>query len=733
MNKKEIKKEHKYLEKVLNLMSDQVTELKDKIDNKKADIIESKREMFESAPTSIRDFDDVIELSMQNDYIKEKTDDYQMLLDKLNRLLELQITPYYGRIDYKDINSKQYKPFYIGKYSFCDSNLFDYYIYDWRAPISSLFYDYDIGEASFETPNGTRHGNINLKRQYEIASGVIEYMNDTKSIAKDEIFAKVLSENTSKKLKVIISSIQKEQNRAIRYMKSKHLLIFGPAGSGKTSVGLHRLAYILYHDRDKIASKNVAVISNNNIFDSYISNIIPELGEEGINQFIFSSLIKPYIPNGYDEIDYYEQVDYLMNATENDTRIKGIEIKGSYDFLEYIEESFRNMSLSLHDLTYDDEIICTKQELDDLFNNDLSKSSLRELISRINYYIQSQFEDYFLLNKKEIKLKIADKSDDFLSESQIDAIYQNNLNEGIKTSKKLIVESNSLEEISMYLMILENYILEKEYDIKILEQTKHNLKMKMLYHEDCIAVMCIKILLNKINVDSSIKHVLIDEAQDYSLLQLFFIRNLFANSDFTILADTNQAIHPFISTNKKQYFNNIFKDKAKQLCLNRSYRSSGPINKLSFDLLQESDDIEYFNRSGEKPSFLITDKIGDSILEIVQNNNSSKNLIGILVKTKEQAESLYLELKDKLDVQLISKPSDKLEKNIIILPIILAKGLEFDIVIADISNDKYEWYDKNILYLMCTRALHRLYILSSNDLPHMLKDSKPLLKMINEA
>ena len=232
-------------------MSDQVTELKDKIENKKSDIIESKREMFESAPTSIRDFDDVIELSMQNDYIKEKTDDYQMLLDKLNRLLELQITPYYGRIDYKDSSSKNYRPLYIGKYSFCDSNLFDYYIYDWRAPISSLFYDYDIGDASFETPNGTRHGNINLKRQYEIVSGVIEYMNDTKSIAKDEIFAKVLSENTSKKLKVIISSIQKEQNRAIRYMKSKHLLIFGPAGSGKTSVGLHRLAYILYHDRDK--------------------------------------------------------------------------------------------------------------------------------------------------------------------------------------------------------------------------------------------------------------------------------------------------------------------------------------------------------------------------------------------------------------------------------------------------------------------------------------------------
>ncbi len=731
MNRTEIKKEHEYLDKVLSLMEEQLAELADKLENKKQDVFEARQDMFKNTTSNIRDFDDVIELSMQNDIVNEKTDDYHMIAEQHKRLLELQITPYYGRVDFRDSN--KYESFYIGKYSFFDKNFLQYYIYDWRAPISSLFYDYDIGEASFKTPGGIRRGDINLKRQYEISDGVIEYMNDTEAIAKDEIFAKVLSENTSKNLKVIIASIQKEQNKAIRYMESKVLLIFGPAGSGKTSVGLHRLAYILYHNRAEFSSKNVAVISNNNIFDSYISNIIPELGEEGINQFIFGKMIKPFIPNGYEEINYYEQVNFLMNAHPDDIRIKGIKIKASYDFLLHIEKFLQNIKLELHDLTYGKKIIATKEELENLFANDDGQKSFKEMISRLHYFIESRYKDYFLLRQKAIKKKIENSNQEFLESAQIEGIYKNLLHENIVKEKNKITQINGLDEISLYKIILEDYLKKNKLGNTILEQTLNSLNMKKLYHEDCIAVLCIKALLNKIKTDQSIKHVLIDEAQDYSLLQLFFIKSLFSFSHFTILADTNQALHPYISTNNEEDFIRIFKKDTKNLYLNQSYRSTGPINKLSFSLLEKADDIIYFNREGTTPTYIKTMNKAETILKIIKRYDANKTLIGILVKTKRQAENLYSALKDELDIQLIVEPSDIMQKNIIILPIMLAKGLEFDTVIADIYSDhQNSWYDRNIVYLMCTRALHNLYLLDTQEIPAILLENKLSIKIVDD-
>ena len=733
MKQIEIKKEHDYLKNVLKMIFEQSEELENKIYEKKSDIIKARQDMYENTARAISDFDDVVELSINNSVITEKTDDYHILFEQQRRLGELKITPYFGRVDFKDDKNETYNAFYIGKYSFYDKKALTYYIYDWRAPVSSLFYDYDVGEASFETPSGARKGNINLKRQYEISNGVIHYLNDTEALSKDEVFAKVLSGNTSKNLRVIIASIQKEQNKAIRYLKSRVLFVFGPAGSGKTSVGLHRLAYILYHNRAEISSKNIAVISNNSIFDSYISNIIPELGEDGINQFIFSVMIRPFIPKGYKEIDYYEQVNYLMNAHEKDTRLQGIKIKGSNEFLSFINDYFNDIKLVLSELTFKGEIVCEKEELTHLFSTSGQSKSYKELMSRLFHFIETAYKDYFRLKEKNIKKNIEKTSSNFLEPGQTHSIYQMLLHESIKNAKDEIVKNNNLYEISLYKQILEKYLSDKELNSDILKQTIENLDNKKLYHEDCVAVLCIKVFLNKIDAHSNIKHVLIDEAQDYSLLQLFFIKNLFSNSSFTVLADTNQAIHPFISTQEQESFSEIFKSDTKTLYLNKSYRSTGPINKLSFSLLDSSEDIMYFNRDGIMPSYIKTDDLKDTILEILKRHDSKTSLTGILTKTKQQAEIIYNGLKDNIDVQLIIDPSGQLQKNVIILPVVLAKGLEFDTVIADISTDKRgAWNEANILYLMSTRALHNLYLIGDSDLPEILYGVKSNIKIAAE-
>lgn len=718
MDNNEINREHKYLEMVLNLLKKQAAVLSDKINELREDVIKIKKDMYENVTNIIRDFDDVIVLNDANRRLNEKEMSFEEAARQHKHKTELIHSPYYGRFDYKDNDDKDIKTFYIGKYSLFDNKTFEYYVHDWRAPISSLFYEFDKGNVSFETPKGIRNGIIILKRQYKILDAVIEFMYDSDSIAQDEILGKTLSENTSKNLRIIISSIQKEQNTAIRYLKKDNLMIFGPAGSGKTSVGLHRLAYILYHERDKITSKNIAVISRNNVFNSYISTIIPELGEENINQFILRDLTIPYLPDGYRRKDYYEQANYLLTST-NDLRIESIRVKSSYGFLEYIKAFINSIEPLFDDLKYNDDIICDKKTLESKFSIK-NFYSLSQLLSSLDYYVDNEYKDYFILNKDKIKQKAYDDNEEFITDGQQESIYQKQFNKSYNEAKMKIIRDNNLNEIYLYRKILEKYVKENDLNKDILNQNDKVFNNRVLFHEDFNAVLCIKMMLGKIDNHNNIKHVLIDEAQDYSPFQLYFIKNLYSDARFTILADTNQAIHPYVSIKNREIFENIFIKNTEQIYLSKSYRSTGEINRLSISLLSDIKDFDYFDRDGEMPKYIKTDDINKSIVKILLNKN--EDLTGILVKTVQQAVKLYEELKSKIDVQLINSPSDELTKNIIILPIILAKGLEFDTVIIPSFSDFNNLYEKNIAYLMCTRALHRLYIIGSS-LPKVFSNS----------
>ena len=617
-------------------------------------------------------------------------------------------------------------------------------MYDWRAPIASMYYDFDAGRASYETPNGICEGEISKKRQYKITDGKIEYMFDTKTTIRDELLGRVLAENTDKKLKVIISSIQKEQNAAIRSLNSRVLIISGPAGSGKTSVGLHRMAYLLYHDRKKLTSDQIVILSNNNIFNSYISNILPELGEEDATRNVFETLMKQYLPEGYVTYDYYEQVEFLLHANRDEVRAQGIRCKNTERFLDYMKEYFTTYQFEAADLMYRDKVVCEKEKVRKYFSKELGRDNYKVSIERLEDLIQMEYEEYFKRNKEEIKKTIREESEEYLFDSELENCLVKECYRSISEAKKKVLGENAKDEVALYERILHSYCMDGETDgttdhttgdkreskNAVYEETKRNIENKILYYEDCLALLCIGTFTGRIQPFQMIRHVLIDEAQDYSLLALYFIHYLYKGSSFTIMADVNQAVVSGTTIHDISQFQSIFPEKTTVHALTKSYRSSGPINRLAYKLLGDKQDVSYMEREGEIPKLIETKDFIGTIEGIVHREKETKHSIGILVYEKRQAEELYEGLKQKLDLELIISAEDELRENIVIMPVIYAKGLEFDTVIVagDFKKDFYGVIEKNLLYLMCTRALHRLYLLSSEEFPGSLSECKDLLQ-----
>jgi len=283
-------KEREHLEIILNIIKNQLNELTGEKSVLSMNARAEKERFWDECPHGIHDFDDVIQLNLQNNIIDTVEDLYAENEKKAARLEKMSLSPYFGRIDIMEEGNSDVEKIYIGAGSLSDKN-HRLWICDWRAPICSIFYDCDLGTGSYEAQGKCYRVELLLKRQIKVSNGELIYFYDTDSSVRDDVLAKVLSENTSAKLKVIIASIQKEQNAVIRNANAKNLLIYGPAGSGKTSVGLHRLAYLLYHQRERLKTKSVVVLSGNAIFDSYIANILPDLGEDSVSRYIWEQLV----------------------------------------------------------------------------------------------------------------------------------------------------------------------------------------------------------------------------------------------------------------------------------------------------------------------------------------------------------------------------------------------------------------------------------------------------------
>ena len=589
----------------------------------------------------------------------------------LQKLYKVQNKPYFGSIIFNNPEDG-IQNIYIG-ITHVEDNL-NYYVHDWRSPICSLFYDYELGNAKYEAPGGTIEGIITKKRQYTIEDAKLLHIFDNEVNIDDELLQQVLATESSDKMKNIVNTIQKEQNQVIRNTSDKNLIVQGIAGSGKTSVALHRIAFLLYKI-EALNSKNVLIFSPNKVFSQYISNVLPELGEENtketsIHDFLlsylkefkeietFSSFIESYYQkkNTYVDLTKYKLSDNIINDLNN-----------------YLNDLIKNTFFTDDIITRD--ITITKDEL--------------------NYLLKTRYNHFPLFKRIEV---IAEKLCDW--------------NYSGKYNKKKSVEKilkNILSINKDYINIYNNFFNSKYSKIKT--EDKQIKSKRFIKYEDATIFIYIKNILEGINYNTDIKQVVIDEAQDYTLTQYLLLFKIFKNASFTILGDINQTINPYYKYNNLNIIKEILPS-SKYIELLKTYRSSEEIIEYTNKILNLTH-VSAIRRNNNKPVIKRNNitNLKEQLIKDINNLKKEYKSIAIITKTDEETNYLYDLINNDIDITKINQKSEEIVRDLVILPSYISKGLEYDAVIiyTDINN-YYTNDEKYLFYVACTRSQHQLIV-----------------------
>ena len=738
---------------VKEMILTQINELSSNLANKREGVLETQKEMWREARVVLRDFDDVADLTIFTEDLSRHQQEYADTSRRLNTLKKMLDSPYFARIDFAEEGYEDVEEIYIGRNSLFDDKTGIYQVYDWRAPISSLYYDYGVGKASFFVP-ATKvliSGKILLKRQYQIEKCELLYLFDNDLAIDDDILRLELSKASDAHIKTIINTIQAEQNRAIR-AEDNHVLVCGPAGSGKTSVGLHRLAYLLYRHRNSLTSARVRIFSPSPIFASYIEGIIPELGEEDVLNLDFPTLLEQHTNRTFHSP--YHQIESIMKSDESNhenhendeknnsyekTRRNWIVQKYSSKFLDALENAVINYMPSFEDVKFIDNCIVPAKRLEELYQDRTSSSTLSLKTSRVLDFVNQAYAKYFKDNHQSIVSFFDNLHDDTFSDAEIRTKFEHEKSIVIADLKNRLKPS----AVRIYKRHLQNWakISKKEGEYLSIKFAKDALNMEKLYYEDALILFYVNILIGRIQQDRSVKHILLDEAQDLSHLHHRILSRLYTSSHFTVLADVNQALYPEINITDSADLAALY-PKAKLIPLTKSYRSTYEISRFATKLLSNVDfknsskgndittDATFFARHGEEPSIITTSDTVATTIEIISDLPKEYNTVAILFSDSEKASEFYTKLQTlyKLqkiqkegslqEIKLITSESEEFSSGVMVMAVPFAKGLEFDAIICpeygklisiaeQFSNSKM----MRLLYLICTRALHRLYLL----------------------
>lgn len=593
---------------------------------------------------------------------------------EINSIEKAKITPYFARIDFESTKNKE--KCYIGKLGVqdYDNNIITV---DWRAPISSLYYDSNIGICSYEAPDGLIEGNLSLKRQYTIEDSKLINYNDVDTVSNDEILKPYLSVSADNRLKNIVSTIQSEQNKIIREKLGKNLIIQGVAGSGKTTVALHRIAYLVYNNRELYKPSDYMVIGPNKFFVNYISGILPDLDVNGVSEYTLEEVFEKYVNEKYNINNNLDKIEDSNNNSK---------IKTSLELKNKIDEYFKNITiLPTEDLTIRNEKIISKSIIKQLYDDINSeyyisiKSKIDRLILLLNKYISS--------NKENIITNLINRNVD----KEIINEFKNNSSIYLKKYFKVL----NLKINIIYIDILNSLNI----DAKEIINNKIDI-------EDIPPLIYIRYLLIGDKIFDNYKHIVVDEAQDYGEFAFYVLNKIFRNASFSIYGDLAQSIYSYRSIDTWECLKNIFEN-IEILTLNKSYRTTIEIMEEANTINKKLHLTEAIPviRHGDKVEYLDKD-----LIYLINELKDKYKTIAIITKSQEEANNLYNELKDKININLINKDNLNYNNNINILPSYLSKGLEFDSVIIIDTFDKDNVINLKLLYVSMTRALHKLLI-----------------------
>ena len=710
--------EEKRLAQTISLAEEQLKQAKEAADKKKSEIIEAKKDVRENTEHGITSlytsdgFEALVELSQYINPVTDKIIDYEEEEHKILLLEKMIKSPYFARIDFKFDDEDEFEKIYIGRSSLRKNSYQEMYVYDWRSPIASIFYRFMTGEAFYDAPCGRVTGELNLKRQYEIKNGKLEYFFDSDVQIVDEFLRQLLSQNTTAKMKAIVETIQHEQDVVIRDMENDLLMVQGVAGSGKTSIALHRAAYLMYQGlQTKLSANNIMIISPNSIFEQYISNVLPELGEDNIISSVFEDILSALLIGRkiQSRNDFLENL--IVNSKYKEISRNSIEFKTSSFFREILDQFLIDIPrqwIEFEDVYYEGKCVVSRQILKDKI--------LGRTETPLGIKLE-QLEDYIL-----------------------EQIFGTGKGRGHKEEKNLIKQEIQkfikIDIVELYKILFSNeayfYSLLQNSNLSqgiksIWEYTRENLEADRLYYDDAIAIAYLYLKIYGTNKYKNIKQVVIDEAQDYYPLQYEIFNLLFSNAKFTILGDMKQTLAKKEDISFYEQIQKILnKKKSSLIMLDKSFRCTNEILNFSLKFIEKSSQIKSFNRNGDSPKVYIADNSEIFIDEIVKEINlcQEKGFQSICLICKTEKNSIYLfnKIKHKLDIQLIKNGSVSDLQGVFILPVYMSKGLEFDaVLICDADSQNYhDEDDKNLLYVACTRALHKLSLFCENEVSPLI-------------
>lgn len=764
----EFQLEQKRVDSVIETITAQVIRLEEETSRSRNELVNIRKHFWDEVKVNVDTFDDYLETIIglrqetQALSIIQSTDRH--VTKKLSTLKRMQEVPYFGRIDFIEEGDSTHEQIYIGISTLRDASGEEFLVYDWRAPVSSVYYEYQNGSAKYATPTGEVRGILEKKWQYLIRGGVLQSMFDTSLTIGDEILQQVLGKGTDKHMHNIVATIQEEQNRIIRHDRGRLLIVHGAAGSGKTSAALQRIAFLLYKYRDSINAEQIILFSPNSMFNSYVSNVLPELGEENMQQVTFQEYLDRRLSGEFQVENPYEQLEYVLTAANTPSyrsRVESIRFKASPLFFEAIEAYRKSLELSgmlFKDIIFRGKPIVTAGQIADRFySNDTSlrfhnrleklkdwltkKINETQKVELTKQWVQEKIEllsneDYhkaqtYLAKKHGYKAEsIADY------EPEHEALARLIVQQKLKPLRKRVKTFSFIDIKGIYEQLFSDSLKIKQWIkgevpsewTEICQATMEMLNEGKLSYEDATPFLLMKELIQGFQTNGSIKHILVDEAQDYSPFQFEFLKRLFPSAKMTVLGDFNQAI--FAHASEKDNFDALMslygQPETEVINMTRSYRSTKPIIEFTRKLVPNGERIIPFDRDGEQP--VLTQLLNHTELHrcITSKVATLRNLryksIAIICKSDEESKSAYESLSHIDDIKLVKNSSSEYEEGVVVIPSYLSKGIEFDaVIIYDASELVYgDESLRRVFYTSCTRAMHYLQLYSVGEPTRLL-------------
>ncbi|MCX9098157.1 HelD family protein [Bacillus anthracis] len=629
--------------------------------------------------------------------------------------------PYFGRLDFQENGKEEVMPIYIGKVGVSDKDTMKPIVIDWRAPVASMFYSFTGGDelAFYQSPDGLVEGDVYLKRNISIRKRELERVVDTyvkgnEDVSHaDDFLLYRLGENKDNKLKDIVSTIQSEQNDIIRAERNLPLLIQGVAGSGKTTIALHRLAFLIYEYREQLEAERMIVFAPNSLFLDYISSVLPELGVGNISQTTFPDWALRTLDDSVKLKQTEEKLKEAFSINRDERKVMLGKLKGTLEFKSFIEEQMVQIEKELVPTSnfeaWDKAVIPVediKKWMQVEYKHYPLKKRRERLVGRMKRWIEIELKKYGEINEKKLLKKEATKR----------------LNTYMKFWPKM-------SALSLYSSILKSKEILEVLPEELVKETEKNGRKKEVYVEDLPALIYIHHRITGIEIGQKFHHVVIDEAQDFSPFQVYVLKEITLGNSFTILGDLSQAIYDYQGIEDWSAFKEVFQETG-YYELTRSYRSTKEIIEFANEIIKNAEipvglAMPVF-RSGEEVKVIHTeDQFTEILKTLKQLQNADVKTIAVIGRTDDECRNMYEKLTNAgLTVNVIEADQSKYEGGISVVPVYLAKGLEFDaVLLIDVDEEHYKntKHDAKLLYVGCTRSLHDLWIFHSGEASPLIK------------